>query len=239
MTVTPVSQPSQQQPSRRDRRQLQTALAAVFAAGLPASAAAGWLIQTLTAAGYPAAVAVLAIKITGAAVPADAVTVAGQLPAVSGFAAVDVARQELVYQVAYLIAAADRLSRAFYADERSGTVDTGTVWGPNLQDALRGEVRFRRLHTAAAAHRRAAAVRVDRAAAEHGPKLGWYLGQVRTVHTPVCRAAAGHDFDARRRPLPGWPGTSHAMCACHPGPPHGSRLSVDEVTRPLIARGLD
>lgn len=98
----------------------------------------------------------------------------------------------------YLLAAARRLARG------------GT---------LAAERRLFAAHRVAEDRRRAAAARIDRAAAAHGPLLGW-KARLDERTTPLCRSAHGRNFSALRPPAIGWPGTLHAgNCRCLPRAP--------------------
>lgn len=117
-------------------------------------------------------------------------------------------------RAAYLVAAAKRLD----AGRRDGT--------PTV--ALRAERRYLAQHLAAERTRAEAARRIDRAAAQWGPTLGWFAkGDSRT--TLECARAHGADFSALRPPAIGWPGTLHGgACRCRPGPPWNSGRRLPE-----------
>lgn len=91
------------------------------------------------------------------------------------------------------------------------------------------ERQFLAQHLAAERARADAAERVDEAAKNFGPLLGWRSRQDERV-TPACRKAHGRNFAASHPPtLPGyeegvvvrgWPGEPHGgACRCVPGPP--------------------
>lgn len=74
-------------------------------------------------------------------------------------------------------------------------------------------------HQAAERRRRGAGQRVDAAAAQHGPVLGWWAQRDEKT-TPACFAAHGSNFSALHPPAIGWPGTIHAgNCRCKPVAP--------------------
>lgn len=205
----------QSPPSRTSRAKALDTVAAILA-GLTPTAAYPLLIKTLATIGIVGTAATAAIRLYTGEIPA---------PLPEGAAGTIVAQGEADYRAAFLIASAQRIQAAL-AD------------GDTLAEAVQAEQRYWDMHKFAVLKRALAARQVDRSARIYGDRLGWYLGQ-RKTHTPVCEAAAGHDFSATQRPLAGFPGTSHNLCGCHAGPPFYSRQSVDDVTRPLLARGLD
>lgn len=76
------------------------------------------------------------------------------------------------------------------------------------------ERRYLRQHLNAERARREAAAKVDKAAEQWGPVLGWRSVRDERV-TPECRAADGRNFSATRPPLIGYPGTLHGgTCRC-------------------------
>jgi hypothetical protein len=212
VTTQAPKNPVTTQTSRRDA----TGTVAAILAALPWATAVPLLLKALLAVGFDTAIATAALKLI-ASPPHE--------PAPEGRAGQQTAQSEVDYRAAYLLAAATRLNTAVAA-------------GSTLVAAVAAERLFRAQHDTAVIHRHLAARAVDRAAAIYGDTLGWYLG-ARKTHTPVCLAAAGRTFSATRRPLPGWPGTAHATCGCHPGPPLPGAGSVDDATRALLAAGLD
>lgn len=200
-------------------------IAGILVAGLGTVATATALAQQLAALGLSA----IAIKAV--------LGIAGRAPATFASAGGPVARQvaaeEVLYRASYLIAAARRIDAALAKARR----DHEPI-GPSLRRALQRERRWWSAHLFAKAHRAQAADQVDDAAAAFGPLLGWQLGLAGS-HTPVCRAADGHNFEALRRPLPGWPGSVHPRCSCHAVAPWPGATSVDVATRGLVAAGID
>ena len=98
----------------------------------------------------------------------------------------------------YLLAAARRLSAG-------GTLDA--------------ERRLYKAHLVAERKRGEAVGRVDAAAKQFGPVLGWWAHRDKKT-TPVCRTAHGSNFSALTPPAIGWPGTLHAgNCRCKPVAP--------------------
>lgn len=203
---------------------LATAVAgpAVFA-GAAGAALLSTLLGILAGLGVTAAAGTAACRLILQVAPP-----AGYISLPVGPAVADVLRQAAYYQAAYLVNAAVRIQRRLAA-------------GQSLTQAVAHERAFFRAHRAAQRKRLAAARRVDLLSGNGHRWLRWKLGATKT-HTPVCRAANGHPFRADRRPLPGWPGATHPRCDCSatPGhPPRPGELTVDEVTAPLIAAGLD
>jgi hypothetical protein len=122
------------------------------------------------------------------------------------------ARHEAVYQSAYLVNAARRLTMN--------------------PDALAERVILAR-HLNAAKVRREAAERIDRMSLRFGPVLGWYA-RLDSRTTSECRRASGNNFPAARPPRIGYPGTLHGgACRCVPGPMHRDGRTVDQVAEPV------
>lgn len=193
---------------------LARAIRAVLLGGFRSKVAAQLLVALLLRKGFARWVTRAAVWLAGR-LPASARTPTGPAGKITRDAEVD-------FRSAYIATAATRLQA-----RRSDPVK-----------ALRAEKRYFSAHVAAVRHRAAAAGWVDSAAAINGPTLGWYLGPP-FRHTPVCRAAAGHNFSALHAPVCGWPGTTHARCACYPGPPFPGAGTVDAAVRRLVAMGAD
>lgn len=201
-------------PQSQRRRQTVDALAAILA--LPGPTDVLLLLKTLATVGLIGQAADAAIRLAEL-VPDE--------PIPEGPAGAITAGAEGDYEAAYILAAGERIQAALVA-------------GHTLAEAGVLEQRYWQMHRDAVFHRYLAARSVDNAAKIYGDTLGWYLGQ-RKTHTPVCVAAAGHNFNAWQRPLAGFPGTSHALCGCHAGPPHYTNVTVDDATRALVMAGKD
>lgn len=127
----------------------------------------------------------------------------------AGAAQAHIARTSYPRRAAYIVSAARRF-------DAGGTLEV--------------ERRYLEQHMGAERARVEAASKVDRAAAEHGPILGW-KARLDAATTKACRAASGKNFDSRRAPtLPeveegervtGYPGTPHGgVCRCVAVPPY-------------------
>lgn len=130
-------------------------------------------------------------------------------------------RMEAHYRAAYLLAAAQRITRSIAA-------------GKTPRAAVVGERPYWKAHERARRARMLASAAVARAAAEHGVLLGWHI--VLDGHaTPECKAADGTNFSALHPPLLGWPGTLHGgTCRCRAGAPFPYAQSTDDATAHLI-----
>lgn len=158
----------------------------------------------------------------------------------------DVARAqrtlEANYRAAYIIAAAQRLTREVPTLARRETTAGNDARAAGatpdekhrLQAAMRKERRYLEAHEKARKARMAAAVQVAEQADSWGPLLGWHA--VNDGHeTPECRAADGSNFSAFEPPAIGWPGTPHGgTCRCTPGPPFAGAPTTNEATRHLL-----
>lgn len=81
------------------------------------------------------------------------------------------------------------------------------------------EVRLFNAHRRAERKRAEAGERVDAAARQHGPILGWW-NPLDERTTPLCRAAHGRNFRVDPPPEIGYPGTAHGgSCRCRPRAP--------------------
>ena len=196
-------QPSeqQQQPSGADAALIAAivALLAIGAAPKPTATKIAALVGLPVAAVAP--VVMLAIK--GASMAPTAA---------SGTALRNAQENEPWYRAAYILSA----SRRVHAALRDGVPE---------EEALAREQRWFKQHLAAQENRRNTAVQVDAAAAKSGNKLGWYAVLDRKT-TPECRAANGKNFDRRKPPPIGYPGSVHPFCRCKAGPPHATKQDV-------------
>jgi hypothetical protein len=200
--------------TRSDNRVLAT-IAAILT--IPGPPNLDLLTRALTTLGISGPAATVAIHLY---------TTEIQVPMPEGAAGQIVERGEIDYRAAFLLASAQRIQAALTA-------------GQTMSEAVTAEQRYWAQHKAAVLHRAMAARQVDRAARMYGNTLGWYLDTGLRTHTPACVAAAGHNFDPTRRPLIGFPGTSHALCGCYAGPAHDTTRTVDDATRALVAAGMD
>lgn len=126
----------------------------------------------------------------------------------TGFASAFTRRTAVPRRAAYIVSAARRF-------DSGGTLER--------------ERGYLAQHVAAERARVEAATKVDRAAAEHGPLLGWRSRRDEAV-TKACRSADGKNFRVERPPfvgdeegerLQGYPGSLHGgACRCIPVPPY-------------------
>lgn len=116
--------------------------------------------------------------------------------------------REYLNRARYLRAAFKR-GREAYADPDEQA--RGRWW--------RNERRWHALHVRAMRKREGARVEADRQAGLHGVILGWY-GIDDASTTLDCREVIGKNWDVRRPPARGIPGTVHGECRCWAGPPH-------------------
>jgi hypothetical protein len=213
-----------QQPSRGDQRVGET-IAAVLAAGLSPAAAATALRKAFAP-----------LRLAGAAVRA-AIDLGRRLPAISvhrmlrsrlraaarrrsdaraglaGSARLNAYR----YRARYLVNAARRFHAAVKA-RAQGESEAGAI-----RKAMRAERRYLSQHLAAQRNRGAARREVERMAAIHGDRLGWFAVRDGTT-TGDCSHAHGRDFLVSRPPSIGYPGAVHPRCRCRPVAPWGAPL---------------
>ena len=138
---------------------------------------------------------------------------------------------ELYYRAAYILAASNRIARS-------------VAHGSSLDEAVSAEKTYQAAHESARKARLLAAANVDVAAAQYGVPtddgqahwLGWYLGGAHS-HTAACVHADGRNFRTDRRPVIGWPGTVHYGCKCAAGPPHDTKVTVDQATASYVRSG--
>lgn len=147
-------------------------------------------------------------------------------------------RQNLMRRASYLVSAARRLTTAVKGtrlnriERLKATVETEKRYLQAHLDAISNRVRAAE---AVAQTARVQAKRVEKANETNGvpgrptsPLLGWYaINDART--SAECRRAHGRNFDPARIPLIGYPGAVHPHCRCRPGPPHPSRLRVEDL----------
>lgn len=127
-------------------------------------------------------------------------------PSSRGDASVLTYRDEWLYRAYYVVNATRRLTEAI----KSG----------GIEKALAQEEAHYRAHVEAQASRLAAAGAVDAASERFGSVVGWYA-VLDSRTTPGCKANHGKNFDVRRPPSEGLPGTLHGgSCRCSPGSPH-------------------
>lgn len=147
-------------------------------------------------------------------------------------------RHNLMRRASYLILAGQRVSRAWTNGPR-------TTRAERMRQALRQEKVYlgqhleahkRRVRSGAAVAQEAARVaRSDVSGVFEAPPglLGWYaVLDDRTSRD--CRLANGRNFDPKRVPRIGFPGSVHPACRCRPGPPHPTRLRVEDVRGDVV-----
>jgi hypothetical protein len=119
------------------------------------------------------------------------------------------------YDVAFALTGARRLS------DKAST-------GRSFSEAASAEQSYNVQHEAANKVRAEAIVAAKQQKSLTGPLVGWYAhSDVKT--SPACRLANGHNFDALRGTLIGYPGSVHPHCRCEVGPPHPDGQFVDDV----------
>lgn len=116
--------------------------------------------------------------------------------------------REYLNRARYLRAAFKRGAEAY----RDGDHSKRGVWWQK-------ERYWHGLHVEAMRARERARVAADREARLWGAILGWY-GIDDASTTLDCREVLGKNFDVRRPPARGIPGTVHGKCRCWAGPPH-------------------
>lgn len=136
--------------------------------------------------------------------------------------------------VARAAAAADLYFRAAYVVNAAWRIQGNIDGGKSTAEALRAEAKHYAAHRAARENRLEVAARVGKAAALHGKLLGWYRDAASDSEAE-CIAADGANFYADRPPLIGLPGAVHPHCRCRPGPPHATRMMVDQAVAGLHA----
>jgi len=141
-----------------------------------------------------------------------AATVAMQSPppvtGVVGAASAQTSRQNLLRRAQFVLSAGKRLA----GDIKQARAQ-GEPVGRALLDGLARERKYYNLHTAAMWNRATAAGKVDMAAMEHGPILGW-LARLDQKTSAECRKASGKNFYASAMPVIGFPGSVHPSCRC-------------------------
>jgi hypothetical protein len=139
---------------------------------------------------------------------------------VIGAASERVSRLNTARRAQFAIASSVRVMNAMLAARAHGedVIRAG-------QEQVERERRFFQQHLDAMWNRTTAAGKVDMAALEHGPLLGW-LAHKDDRTTPECRKASGMNFYAWAMPAIGFPGTVHAACRCTAVAPwpHGKLL---------------
>lgn len=121
-------------------------------------------------------------------------------------------------RASYLVNAGRRMSRAYRSDGLEG-----------LRKAYEAETRFWAQHLHAAQRRTDAARQVADAMARISEvRLGWYATLDERT-SPECRRAHGRNFNPKRIPRIGYPGSVHPHCRCRPGVPFATRLRVEDV----------
>lgn len=145
-----------------------------------------------------------------------------------GSGVVGEARDREVYmRSAYLANAAKRMQRGLDA-------------GLDKREVLKSEQRHYLAHEKARRQRLEAAAQVQVSGKSYGVQdedgsvwLGWY-------HNPFldndaeCLAASGHNFDAAKGTVIGFPGSVHPGCGCYAGPMHIGAGTVDEALRKVV-----
>lgn len=176
------------EPEQPEDRALLIAIVVILLADLALPETGRRLTRLLAPLGIPPAAVVSALTLLGEEGTTFHPSPTPGAPAIGAMRRGAVGRRAM-----YLLAAVRRLGQ-------DGTVDA--------------ERRLYGAHQAAEVRREKAAGRVDAAARQHGPLLGWWaVRDDRT--TPACFAAHGANFSALHPPAIGWPGTIHAgFCRC-------------------------
>jgi hypothetical protein len=131
-------------------------------------------------------------------------------------------RQEVYYRAAYVLNASRR-------------IQAGLDQGKPLRVIIGRESDYYRQHEAARRGRLNSAAKVQKAASDFGPLLGWY-------HNPMlnneieCLTASGHNFYADEGTMIGLPGSVHQNCGCTAGPPIPGAGMVNDALALLLKR---
>lgn len=214
--AAPPQQPAQPPPQQQDDGLDDAALAVAIAALL-----AGAAVTASYAAGVTGMLAVLKarFRLSGEAFQALGAVlslVTERPPAVTGVigpASEQTSRMNAARRAQYVIAASKRVLAA----ARQARAKNASVRDAVLAQLAR-ERKFYAMHQQANWNRTAAAGRVDMAAMEHGPILGW-LSVLDSRTSAECRSAHGKNFYASAMPDIGFPGDVHLSCRCLPSAP--------------------
>lgn len=133
-----------------------------------------------------------------------------QATGVTGSASGHVSRLNTARRAQFAIASTMRVVNAMLAARAHG--EDAKAAG---EAQMERERRYYQQHLDAMRQRAIAAAKVDMAAMEYGPLLGWKA--VLDSHTSLeCAAANGRNFYAGRPPYIGYPGAVHPACRCKP-----------------------
>lgn len=134
---------------------------------------------------------------------------------------------EVYMRAAYLANSAKRIQRDMRA-------------GKTREEALRHEAPYYRAHERARKQRLEAAAQIQVSAKSYGYQdedgtvwLGWYHNPFLN-NDPECLAASGHNFDAAKGTVIGWPGSVHPNCGCYAGPYVAGAGTVNDAVANLI-----
>lgn len=215
MTQAAIQQPpSPQQPAEPlpgqspTEQQLILGLAALLAMGAAYEATSKQVVLLLAPLRLPKAAVTTAVRVAMSAPIGDATPPGAPI----GGSGITTARLERTFRATFLYGSAKRIARQMRE-------------GKQPLEIIRVERAYFARHLEAQGKRRAAARAVDRAAASHGPVLGWYAKMDHRT-TAECRWANGKNFEVGKRPPVGYPGTVHPNCRCKPGPPHPGAISM-------------
>lgn len=208
----PQAPPPQQQDDGLDDAALAVAIAALLAGAAVTASYAASVTGMLAALKARFALSAAAVQALGAVLT----LVTERPPAVTGVigpASAQTSRMNAARRAQYVVAASKRvLGAARQARARNESVVDA------VRDQLARERKFYAMHQQAIWNRTTAAGKVDMAAMEHGPLLGW-LAKLDSHTSAECRDASGKNFYASRMPDIGYPGAVHLQCRCEPVAP--------------------
>lgn len=132
--------------------------------------------------------------------------------------------QNAYRRATYMTQAALRMSTAL---STPGSPDTRT---DAVRKAWAAEVRYMQSHLQAQARRNLAAKQVGAVWRAQGkPQLLGWKAKMDARTTAECRAANGRNFDPRKIPVIGYPGTVHPHCRCVPTKAFDTTLRVEDL----------
>jgi hypothetical protein len=132
--------------------------------------------------------------------------------------------QNAYRRATYMVQAALRMSTAL------STPGDPQARADAVRRAWATEVRYMQQHLQAQARRNMAAQQVARVwRANKKPALLGWKAKMDERTTAECRAANGRNFDPRKIPTIGYPGTVHPHCRCVPVKPYDTTLRVEDL----------
>jgi len=253
-----VTAPQQQVPPRTETEYIQ-AVAILLAAGGTLAATETALVALMAPLKLSLTAIRTALRLAASAKMSPQFMLAVQKSSRGGPVQITAGSQKR-YQAAYLITAAKRIHKAelragLSPKKQDPDLDTNQALAARHKpvtterlsekteaakdaqraEALKQEKLFLELHKRAQVAREKAAIKSELALKQHGKVLGWYAVQDGTA-SAECAAAHGHNFNAGKRPIIGYPGSVHPYCRCNPGPAWADNQPVDIVVHSLIKK---